>query len=144
MMYSSDKSRFHILLQGTRNATSEAPEFVRFRDTYAGYDALTYVQKTPDGFRYFEGWFDSCWRGLYKKPEYKGLQRAAAIEKFVRERFTVIADAANLKVVDWQYKRTVLRLDLMPRNRAHWLEPRPEKFAKFFNHGLEIMLYDKR
>jgi hypothetical protein len=112
-MYPSDELRLWCL-QNCILASFQPPEYSMLLDAWNGYDDLTYIQKTEDGIRYFEGWVDSCWQGLFEKMEYNDLNAEDAMRKFVEERFTQIANVAQMKIDKWGFYDHVLVIDLRP------------------------------
>ena len=76
---------------------------------------LVIVRKEGEKYTYSEQWIENCWKALFAKPEYKGMKRADAIEKFVDERFQAIADKQNLKIDDWSYKQGRLTVEMTPK-----------------------------
>ena len=112
VMYSSDQIRL-LYLQDWVSASSQPPEYSLLLDTWNDYDDLTYVQKTESGVRYFEGWVDSCWEGLFQKTEFSDLNAEDAMRKFVAERFTQIAHVAQMKIDNWGFHDSVLIIDLL-------------------------------
>ena len=54
-------------------------------------------------FIFWEGWVDECWKGLYLKPEYKGLTKTDSIEKVIRDRFPRIGQEFGFKIKEYDY-----------------------------------------
>ena len=57
----------------------------------------------PNYFKFWEGWVDECWKGLYLKPEYKGLDKIESINKVIKERFPRIGEEFGYKIKDFSY-----------------------------------------
>lgn len=59
-------------------------------DYWNGYDDKVYIQNnlSENEFIFWEGWVDECWKGLYLKPEYKGLDiKIESINKVIKKDF---------------------------------------------------------
>lgn len=87
------------------NYNLDVPDFEELLDPWDGYDNLTYIQNNlkNNEIIYWEGFIESCWEGVYAKPEYKGLSKEQAIEKIITERFPMIAGKFGMKVVNYDY-----------------------------------------
>lgn len=74
-------------------------------------DDLVIVKKLSDSeIVYYEGFVESCWKGLFDKPEYKGLSRQSAVIKMIEDRFSDIAVKNGLEIKDWDYKNSILKI----------------------------------
>ena len=83
----------------------EEPNHFKLIDYWDGYDDLVYIQNNliENEFIFWEGWVDECWRGLYLKPEYEGLNKIESINKVIKERFPRIGKEFGYKVKDYSY-----------------------------------------
>jgi hypothetical protein len=83
----------------------EEPNLFKLIDDWDGYDDQVYIQnKLSDiEFIFWEGWVDECWRGLYLKPEYKGLDKISSIKKVINERFPRIGQEFGFKIKEFDY-----------------------------------------
>lgn len=81
---------------------TEEPEYDWLMDPHGGYPEQTYIQnKLENGeIVFWEGWSSYCWKGLYSKPEYKGLSKENALKKIFRERTPRIAQEFDMTIKD--------------------------------------------
>ena len=106
---SSDKIRSEYIKKAEESAKRPT------RDELLKVDDLVIVRKEGEKYTYSEQWIESCWKALFVKTEYKGLNRADAIEKFVGERFSIVADINNLKIDNWDYIQGRLTVEMTPK-----------------------------
>lgn len=83
----------------------EDPDYDELLDPYDGYNDQTYIQNIgTDIIIYYEGWSSLCWDALYQKPEYKGLSKEEALEKFLNERVPIIVREVGCIIIDSGYE----------------------------------------
>lgn len=84
---------------------TEEPNYFKLIDYWNGYDDKVYIQNnlSENEFIFWEGWVDECWKGLYLKPEYKGLDKIESINKVIKERFPRIGEEFGYKIRDFSY-----------------------------------------
>lgn len=110
--YESDKIRYGKIADALQNLSSASTGVFREKEL-ANADDLTMVNayKNTNGaveVEYAELWNDNCLAALFQKPEYKDLAKTPlkAIQKFFKERFSQIARAADLEIIDYDIKPT--------------------------------------
>lgn len=83
----------------------EYPDYNKLIDTWDGYDDMTYIQNNlkNNEFIFYEGWVNSCWKGLYLKKEYKELNKKDAIIKVITERFPIIGNEFQYHIKNFEY-----------------------------------------
>lgn len=83
----------------------EAPNLFKLIDGWDGYDDQVYIQNNlkENEFIFWEGWVDECWKGLYLKPEYIGLDKINSIKKVINERFPRIGQEFGFKIKEFDY-----------------------------------------
>lgn len=83
----------------------EEPNYFKLIDDWNGYDDQVYIQNnlSENEFIFWEGWVDECWKGLYLKPEYKGLNKIESINKVIKERFPRIGEEFGYKIKNFNY-----------------------------------------
>lgn len=83
----------------------EEPDTDELLDPYDGYEDQTYIRiKSPDTIVWYEGWSSLCWKALYNKPEYKGLSKTKALDKFLSERVPVIVRESGCEIINSGYE----------------------------------------
>ena len=87
------------------NYNIEEPDYFKLIDDWNGYNDQVYIQNnlTQNVFIFWEGWIDECWKGLYLKPEYKGLNKEESINKVIKERFPRIGEEFGYTIKDFSY-----------------------------------------
>ncbi len=87
------------------NYNTDEPNLFKLIDDWDGYDDQVYIQNnlSDNEFIFWEGWVDECWKGLYLKPEYKGLTKTDSIEKVIRDRFPRIGQEFGFKIKEFDY-----------------------------------------
>lgn len=111
--YISDRIRLDYLKNAIDSKISnEQPSANKLKDTYDGYDDLTIVYNRGTYIDYYEGFVQSCWVGFYNKEEYKGLNKTEIVDKFISDRFSKIAKLLNYKIVDYDFKNSILHIKL--------------------------------
>ena len=83
----------------------EDPNLFKLIDGWDGYDDQVYIQNklTENEFIFWEGWVDECWKSLYLKPEYKGLDKINSIKKVINERFPRIGQEFGFKIKEFDF-----------------------------------------
>lgn len=83
----------------------EKPNYFMLIDDWNGYQDQVYIQNNliENEFIFWEGWVDECWKALYLKPEYKGLNKIESINKIIKERFPRIGEEFGYKIKDFSY-----------------------------------------
>lgn len=83
----------------------EEPDYFKLIDDWNGYDDQVYIQNNlnKNEFIFWEGWVDECWKGLYLKPEYKGLNKTESINKVITERFPRIGKEFGYQIKNFTY-----------------------------------------
>lgn len=107
----SDLTRMEIIedffkkVNNDPDYNKEAPYFTKLIDNWDGYEDQVYIQNDlkNNRFIFFEGWVDECWKSVYLKPEYKGLNKIEVIEKIAKERFPRIAKEFGFKLESHNY-----------------------------------------
>ena len=61
------------------------------------------AKKKGTKLHYNEKWLESCWEGLMRKEESKGLGRTEALLEFIKGRLTKIAGKAGYEVKGYSY-----------------------------------------
>jgi hypothetical protein len=111
LLYISDKMRAHMIYDCLMG--EDMGEYKEVGNVFLyKQDDLTYTQKVGDMIIQSEMWAQSCWEGLYSKPEYQGLSHKEAIEKFMKERIPKIAELLNLEFIRYEFKNNVSRIFL--------------------------------
>lgn len=87
------------------NYNTDEPNLFKLIDDWDGYDYQVYIQNklSDNEFIFWEGWVDECWKGLYAKPEYRGLNKTDSIEKVIRDRFPRIGQEFGFKIKEYDY-----------------------------------------
>lgn len=134
-MYISDQIRIHYIKDALKKNEGFnkkiTPSFLIFNTP-----DLTYVQADNSGrIFYFEQWVSSCWEALYQKSEYKGLKKNEAIDKFIKERFSKIANELNVQIKNYSYKNGFMSVELYKKtedtiNEHNVFLTEVEKFSK--------------
>lgn len=109
--FMSDLTRMDLIetffnnIKNNPNYNIQEPDYSKLIDNWSGYDDQVYIQNnlTNNQFIYWEGWVDECWKALYLKPEYNGLNKIEAIEKIIKTRFPRLGDEFNYKMIDFNY-----------------------------------------
>lgn len=109
--YQSDLIRVEIIeeffkaVEKDPDHNIDDPDFEMLLDINEGYKWQTYIQNDlkNGNIIYWEGWTKECWKGVYAKPEYKGLKKPDAIKKVISERMPEIAKPFNMKIMDSNY-----------------------------------------
>jgi len=107
----SDLTRMELIEMFFNNVESdpmyniEEPNLFKLIDNWDGYDDQVYIQNklNDNEFTFWEGWVDECWKGLYLKSEYKGLDKISSIEKVISERFPRIGQEFGFKIKEFNY-----------------------------------------
>ena len=83
----------------------EEPNYDMLLDDWDGYDDQVYIQNQLDEGRiiFYEGWVDSCWSAVYKKPQYEGMDEEEVIDSIITKRFPRIAEEFNMIIDDYGY-----------------------------------------
>lgn len=83
----------------------DEPDYFKLIDEWDGYDDQVYIQNklTENMFIFYEGWIAECWKALYLKPQYKGLNKTDAITKVITERFPRIGEEFGYTIKDFSY-----------------------------------------
>ena len=83
----------------------EEPNYFKLIDNWDGYDDQVYIQNklNENQFIFWEGWVDECWKSLYLKPEYKGLNKTESINKVINNRFPRIGEEFGFKIINYEY-----------------------------------------
>lgn len=105
------------------NAGKEPPLLERLLDIWDGYDDLLYIHRAGNEIIYYEGWVDSCWEALFEKEAYENLFEEEAIDKFMYERFSVIADVLGMKIKDYIFASDILKVTLIPLDTIYQEQP---------------------
>lgn len=61
------------------------------------------VKKHGNRLKYYEQWLYSCWEALLNKDEYKELSKYEALDKFINERFTKIAEVVEYTINNYEF-----------------------------------------
>lgn len=96
----SDEIRKEHLAKGLK-AEVESEE-ASWSEVEASED-WTLVRNFGDYVKYYEFWGKTCWDALFQKPEFKGLTKVEAIEKFVNERLKDIVRGLGEEILDWEF-----------------------------------------
>jgi hypothetical protein len=112
--YTSDLIRMEIIdeflnkIEEDSEFNIDKPNNIKLIDDWYGYEHQIYIQNNlvNNEIIYYEGWVDACWNGIKVKPEYKGLTKIQVIEKLISDRFPVIANEFDLKVMDYEIYKT--------------------------------------
>jgi hypothetical protein len=107
----SDLTRMELIemffnkVEANPNYNTEEPNLFKLIDDWGGYDDQVYIQNnlSDNEFIFWEGWVDECWKGLYLKPEYRGLAKTDSIEKVIRDRFPRIGQEFGFKIKGYNY-----------------------------------------
>jgi hypothetical protein len=83
----------------------EEPNYFKLIDDWNGYDDQVYIQNklNQNEIVFWEGWVDECWKSLYLKPEYKGLNKTESINKIINERFPRIGNEFDFIIKEYDY-----------------------------------------
>jgi hypothetical protein len=112
LIYTSDKIRAGYLIDGLNKKIS-VDNYSKICMTIDLEEDLTMVINLGDTVVYYEKYATSCWEALFQKPEYKGLTKKEALDKFMSERFPIIADCCEMKITNWTFKNQILRVELI-------------------------------
>jgi len=96
---------FFNIVESNPKYNIEEPNYSKLVNDWDGYDDQVYIQNNliENEFIFWEGWVDECWRGLYLKPEYEGLNKIESINKVIKERFPRIGEEFGYKIKNYSY-----------------------------------------
>lgn len=107
----SDITRMEIIdlffknVSENKDYNTETPSYSKLVDDWDGYDDQVYIENDLENnrFIFWEGWVKSCWGALYKKTEYKGLNKTESIEKIINDRFPRIGEEFGYVIEGYDY-----------------------------------------
>ncbi len=101
--YPSDEVRYMKLIKHKDDIISNHyPTNDEINESLWDVDGV-FVFNRGEYIEFIEYWAYSCWEGLYEKPEYKGMSKKKAIDKFIKERFYKISEKVNMKILDFTF-----------------------------------------
>lgn len=111
----SDNIRYrYIQIAKSSEPSDEIVNYRKLTDIWDGYDDLVFVRNRDTHIDFYEGFVDSCWVELYKKPGYYKLSRTDAIDKLINDRFKKIANDLNLTIAEYTFDKRVLYVKFEP------------------------------
>jgi hypothetical protein len=109
--YPSDETRYLKLVEHKDDKiTKKYPTNDEIDASLWDMDGV-FVYNRGEYIEFIEYWAHSCWEGLYTKTEYKGLTKKKAIDKFILERFSKIAEKSNMKILDFSFIPNYIKND---------------------------------
>jgi hypothetical protein len=107
--YESDRIRFKEIKSALNDEIWGDYEFYSIDDLYET-EWLSKAINKKNYIDYYELFVNSCWKAMFQKPEYKGLDKKTAIAELVKNRFTKIGKILGLELIDWSYHSSVLNI----------------------------------
>ena len=84
---------------------TEEPDYDMLLDSWDGYEDQVYIQNKlfEDKIVFYEGWIESCWNAVYRKPQYRKMDEEEVIEDIINKRFPRIGEEFNMRISDYSY-----------------------------------------
>lgn len=107
--HESDRIRYNEIKSSLNEDLWDDEEIYNIDDLYQT-EWLSKALNKKDYIDYYELFVSECWESLFKKQEYKNLNKKEAVEKLVKERFSKIAELLNLSIKSWSFFNNILNI----------------------------------